>query len=74
MSFITTDQPDLFRHTKYVLHCDDDTYFRTDQVLKWLAAFENSGVNSLPIIMNFEWEHAHGNTDTPHTFNMKSGF
>ncbi len=50
MSFITVDKPDLFAHTKYVLHCDDDTYFRVDQVLKWLAAIENSGLNTYPLI------------------------
>jgi hypothetical protein len=50
MSFISVDSPALYAHTKYVLHCDDDTYFRVDQVLRWLAAIENSGLNSYPLI------------------------
>ncbi len=51
MSFVSVDKPALYAHTKYVLHCDDDSYFRVDQVLRWLAAIENySGLNSYPLI------------------------
>lgn len=51
-TYLMVDRPDLFAHTKYALHCDDDTYWRVDQVLVWLAAIENSGMNTFPIIAN----------------------
>eukprot|EP01034_Spumella_vulgaris_P040761 gene40761-50437_t len=41
---------DLFVHVKFAIHADDDTYFRPDQILRWLAAIEESGVNTYPII------------------------
>lgn len=34
------------------MHCDDDEYWRVDQVLKWLAYIENSGISTHPIIAN----------------------
>src|SRR5689334_10666988 len=47
--YLLNDRPDLFAHIKYALHCDDDTYWRVDQLLRWLAALENSGISSFPL-------------------------
>eukprot|EP01038_Epipyxis_sp_PR26KG_P017086 gene17086-23505_t len=48
---------ELFSHVKYLLHADDDTYFRPDQVFRWLASIENSGLSHYPMIGNSdEWK------------------
>ena len=57
-TYITLDRPDLFAHLKFALHCDDDTYWRPEQVLRWLAAIDNSGMMTFPIIGN-------GNSNDP---------
>lgn len=49
-TYLIVDRPDVYSHVKYALHCDDDTYFRTDQVLRWLAKIEKSGVSPIPIV------------------------
>ena len=38
-----------------MLHSDDDTYWRPDQVLRWLAAVDNSGANNYPLISNVQF-------------------
>lgn len=72
MSFIAMDKPNLYAHTKYAVHCDDDTYFRVDQMLRYLALIENSGVNALPIILNFE-RSLDATNPAPHVYGLKSG-
>jgi hypothetical protein len=51
-NYIINENPELFAQTKYLLHADDDTYFRADQILRYLAAIENSGLAHLPIVGN----------------------
>lgn len=49
-TYLTMDRPDVYSHIKYALHCDDDTYFRTDQVLRWLARIESTGISTYPLV------------------------
>ena len=51
-TYLMVDREDLFNHTRFVMHCDDDEYWRVDQLLRWLAHIENSGINTHPIIAN----------------------
>eukprot|EP01034_Spumella_vulgaris_P025000 gene25000-31403_t len=51
-TYLIWERPELFAHTKFALHADDDTFFRVDQVLRWLAALDNSGINTFPLIAN----------------------
>lgn len=46
------DRPNFFKTIKFILHSDDDEYWRADQVLRWLSNVDNSGINSFPIIAN----------------------
>jgi len=57
INFIVNVRPDFFAQIKFMLHCDDDMYWRPDQVLRWLASVQNSGINKYPLIANLE----HGN-------------
>jgi hypothetical protein len=41
------------------MHCDDDTFWRADQVLKFLALLDNSGLSGLPLIGNLEAHSEH---------------
>ena len=50
--YLVNDRPELFRSIQFVLHSDDDEYWRGDQVLRWLAALFHSGINHLPIVAN----------------------
>lgn len=53
MNYLINDRKDdLFPHIKYFLHCDDDTYWRADQIMRWLATIENSGISNYPLIAN----------------------
>lgn len=52
LNYLMNDRPDFFAHIKYVLHADDDMYFRGDQTMRWLASVENSGLTHLPLIGN----------------------
>lgn len=52
INYLTLDRPDLFATIKYVLEGDDDTYFRVDQILKWLAAVDHSGLDDFPLTGN----------------------
>lgn len=50
-----TENTKLWSHLKYVFHCDDDTFFRPDQVLKWLSIVEKSGISDkLPLVGNVD--------------------
>ena len=51
-NFLINQNIDLFKHLKFVLHADDDTFFRVDQVMRWLAAVDKSGLDDIPIIAN----------------------
>lgn len=51
-NFLTNESPEFFKTVKYILHADDDTFFRADLVMKWLAAIDNSGVAHLPLVGN----------------------
>ena len=52
INYLVQDRPDVYEQLKYFLHCDDDTFWRVDQVMRWLAAIENSGISSFPIVAN----------------------
>lgn len=54
INYLVNDRADLFAKIKFVLHSDDDEYWRADEILRWLSALERSGVNHLPIIGNNE--------------------
>lgn len=54
INYLVNVRPDFFKGIKYMLHSDDDTYWRPDQVLKWLAAVENSGASKYPLISNVQ--------------------
>lgn len=46
MQYLTfARENDLYSHLKYFIYADDDEYFRPDQVMRWLATIENSGIN-----------------------------
>lgn len=49
---LINDRADLFKKIKFAMHCDDDTYFRPDQILKWLATVDKAGLDDIPIIGN----------------------
>jgi hypothetical protein len=52
INFVANENSELFAHTKFLVEADDDVYFRPDQVMRYLAAVENSGINHLPIVGN----------------------
>ncbi len=60
-NFLVNDNPKLFRQIKYVLHGDDDTYFRPDAVLDWLSHVEKAGVSDFPMVGNSNPGHPEHN-------------
>ena len=52
ISSIISDHPKLFKNVKFLIHGDDDTYWRGDLVMKWLAKINNAGLDDFPIIAN----------------------
>jgi hypothetical protein len=52
VNFVVNTRTDLFASIKYMLHCDDDMFWRADQTLRWLAAVENAGLSKYPIVAN----------------------
>ena len=52
INYLVNENTELFKNIKFLLHADDDTYFRADQVLRWLAAVEKSGYNDYPLTAN----------------------
>jgi len=52
--YLVNSRPDFFARIKYMLHSDDYTYWRPEQVLKWLAAVDNSGAGQYPLIANVQ--------------------
>lgn len=54
INFVANSNPTLFAKTKYLIQSDDDTYWRTDQLMRWLASIENAQVSHLPLVMNIE--------------------
>lgn len=57
INYITNDRPDFFANIKYILHGDDDTFFRVDQVMKWLATVDKAGLDDLPLTANANPTH-----------------
>jgi len=52
---VINENQELYSHLKYLVEGDDDTFFRPDQVLRWLAAVESSGVSeTYPLVANAE--------------------
>jgi hypothetical protein len=51
-NYLINDNPELFKHIKYVLHGDDDTFFRPDAVMNYLSQVEKSGAGDLPLVGN----------------------
>jgi len=54
INYIVNERPDVFKHLKFMLHSDDDEYWRPDQVMRWLSSVHHSGINHFPIIANNE--------------------
>lgn len=54
INFIVNVRPDFFAQIKFMLHCDDDMYWRPEQVFRWLASVQHSGANNYPLIANLE--------------------
>lgn len=52
INYLVNQRPEFFKGIKYMLHSDDDTYWRPDQALRWLAALENSGAGKYPLVAN----------------------
>jgi hypothetical protein len=52
INYLVNVRADFFKNIKFMLHSDDDTYWRPDQVLRWLAAVDKSGANKYPLIAN----------------------
>eukprot|EP01031_Cornospumella_fuschlensis_P036503 gene36503-44284_t len=53
INFLVNENHDLFEQTKYMIEGDDDTFFRPDQVLRWLAAVDSSGISAeFPLVAN----------------------
>ena len=55
MNYLVNVRADFFQGIKFMLHSDDDTYWRPDQVLKWLATIDNSGANRYPLTGNCQF-------------------
>jgi hypothetical protein len=55
INFLGNENPQLFKRMKYLMLADDDTFFRPFQLMKWLAAIENSGVGHFPLVGNSHW-------------------
>lgn len=52
INYLVNVRADFFQGIKFMLHSDDDTYWRPDQTLRWLAAVDNSGANKYPLTAN----------------------
>jgi len=52
LNWLVNIQTELFSHIKFLLHCDDDMYWRPLQTLRWLASVQNSGANMYPLVAN----------------------
>jgi hypothetical protein len=37
LNYLINDRPTLFAKIKFILHSDDDEYWRADQVMRWLV-------------------------------------
>eukprot|EP00601_Ochromonadales_sp_CCMP2298_P004729 CAMPEP_0173191912 /NCGR_PEP_ID=MMETSP1141-20130122/13142_1 /TAXON_ID=483371 /ORGANISM="non described non described, Strain CCMP2298" /LENGTH=506 /DNA_ID=CAMNT_0014116141 /DNA_START=33 /DNA_END=1553 /DNA_ORIENTATION=+ len=55
LNWIVNVQKELFGHIKFLLHCDDDMYWRPLQTLRWLASVQKSGANRYPLIANLQF-------------------
>jgi len=42
INFIANENTELYQHTKYLIQSDDDTFWRVDQLLRWLAAVDRA--------------------------------
>lgn len=56
-NFIVNDYDGFIDNIDYIFHGDDDTYYRPDQILRYVGAIEKSGINHLPIVGNAEPDH-----------------
>lgn len=52
INFLVFGVPDLYKRTKYLVFGDDDSYYRVDQLLKWIADVDSSKISHLPLIGN----------------------
>lgn len=49
-TYLIMDRPDVYSHIKWAFHCDDDTFFRIDQVMRYFAKIHNTGAMTYPIV------------------------
>jgi hypothetical protein len=59
INFIANTNHRIWKHMKYLIQCDDDTFWRSDQLLRWLAVVDKSGLSEFPLV---------GNTDSSKNF------
>lgn len=53
LNFVSNVAQDLFPDVKFLLHSDDDVFWRADQTLRWLAAVHSSGISDVyPLVAN----------------------
>lgn len=58
---------ELFSHLKYLILADDDTYFRVDEIFRWLSYIDKSNIDHLPIIGGVDTGlNPDDNNDVPH--------
>ena len=61
----------LYSRLKYVLHCDDDMFWRPDQFLRWLAILDKTEVANLPLVGNVE-QNYYGSDDNGGVWHIKN--
>ena len=53
INFITSaSNAAIYEKMKFLIETDDDTFWRVDQLLRWLNVVDKSGYNHLPIVGN----------------------
>lgn len=70
MNFLVNEEPRLFSEIKFMIHADDDTYWRVDQLMAFLAAVDKAGLDRFPIIGNAQ-NSSPGNMGVWHINNCK---
>lgn len=48
--YLTQMNTELYSHLKFVLHGDDDQFWRVDQIMRWLAAVDKAGLDEWPLV------------------------
>jgi hypothetical protein len=73
INFLVHTRAKQLADTDHVLFTDDQTYWRPDQLLRWLAAVQRSGVDKFPTIATAEPEHQPQQVEPPSHSNWLFG-